>query len=108
MSTPATHTTVVTDFGTVTYGNDWVAATGTPAEFYAWSRRPGNVWPCSALADLDEPMEASFDSNGLSDIQGDRDDLDASEFNAWSSDVIGAVLPESHPAHFVTVGQFRG
>lgn len=95
------------------YGDAWVAADHVAiaahgGQLYQWAHRPGAVWPCSVLDDLDG-IRAEFDSNGLLDLvtPSDSEDLSADELNAWSSDVLRDVLPTDHPAYFVAVGQFE-
>lgn len=99
----------VGEFGTVTVLADRVAVTATERQLRAWARRPGMVWPCSALARI-EQLRCEFDSGGLLDltVRNGDDDVPADEFNAWSSDVLRDVLPADHPARFVTVDQFEG
>lgn len=92
---------------TVTVMADGVAIEADSAALYSWSNRAGHAWPCSTLEDLDS-LRASFDTNGLLDIEHPgADDLDGSEFSAFACDAIAAVLPDSHPCYFVTVGQFK-
>jgi hypothetical protein len=88
-----THTT---EYGSVTI-----------SQLRAWAARPGHLWPCSELAEVSYVF-AAFDTNGLVDLLGDDSiELSGDELSAWSSDVIGAVLPADHPCYLVTVGQFR-
>ena len=100
--------TMSTDYGTVTIGPDYVSVSANGSELRAWASRPGHAWPCSELAEASQ-ITACFDSNGLVELEGDDAiDLTGDELSAWTSDVIGAVLPTDHPCHLVTVGQFRG
>ncbi len=97
-----------TDFGTVTMLRDSCGIDATNGQLWDWARRPGDAWPCSELEDADT-ISAGFDTNGLVELDHPGiDDVASDEFNAWSSDVLGECLPEQHPCHFVTVGQFRG
>jgi hypothetical protein len=94
-------------YGHVTIGADSVTVAANGSELRAWANRPGHHWPCSELAEASE-IVATFDTNGLCDLTGDESlDLSGDELHAWTSDVIGAVLPVEHPCHYVTVGQFR-
>lgn len=81
----------------------WLSARETSE----WANRPGARWPCSQLSG--KRLRAAFDRNGLVDvaINGRDGDCDASEFNAITSDYLAHRLPKTHPAYFVTVGQFR-
>jgi hypothetical protein len=82
----------------------WLSASDT----YGWANRPRSSWPCSVLAG--HRLFAVFDEKGLVDltIDGkDSEDVDVTEFNAITSDFLEEKLPSSHPAHFVTVGQFK-
>lgn len=95
-----------TDYGTVEIREHGVTVSANGSQLRAWASRPGHAWPCSALAEAAE-IRAAFDAHGLVDLTGDDSiDLSSGEFNAWSSDLLGAVLPEDHPAYYVTVGQF--
>lgn len=106
-------TTHETPFGNVDIRPQGVTITAHAGQLFSWAHRPGAIWPCSRLDDLDE-ISATFDYHGLVDMttrpmldpDGHVIDPPADEFNAWSSDVLRDILPESHPAHFVTVGQF--
>lgn len=111
-------TTHATDYGTVTIGPGMCEITADGWQLRQWSRRPGAHWPCSTLADLDS-ISVGFDSGGLVDLEQlptweeDHEtgecsgaEIDGSELSAWSSDVLGSVLPGDHPAWLVTVGQF--
>lgn len=72
-----------------------------------WATRPYASWPCSTLRG--KRFVASFDRNGLYDLSVNGRsgaDIDAHEFNACTSDLLALKLPESHPCHFVAVGQF--
>lgn len=40
------------------------------------------------------------------DADDDGIEIDGNELSAWSSDVLGAVLPTDHPCYVVCVGQF--
>src|SRR6185436_19650399 len=105
-----------TDYGTVEIGPDWVSVTADSDSLALerWATRPGHVWPCSDLRELDS-ITAGFDANGLVDLEQSpsfdeetgEGEVVAEEFNAWTSDAIGAVLPGDHPCWFITVGQFR-
>jgi hypothetical protein len=100
-----------TKFGTVTINDGSVVVTATQDQLYAWSHRPGAAWPLSTLDDCDE-VAAWFTDTGLVDlltvVDGKQDEVDIAgdELNAWTSDVLRDVLPKTHPAYFVTVGQF--
>lgn len=100
----------VTEFGAVTIGADSVSVRATPEQLDAWAHRTGNVWPCSVLAETGPgDLVAEFDSRGLVDLyetDGPSADIPGDELNAWSSDVLRDVLPDSHPCYFVTVAQF--
>ena len=75
---------------------------------YTWATRPGESWPCSTLRN--SRLVACFDSNGLCDLSVDGKylvDVDADELSAICADYLRDKLPESHPAYFVTVGQFQ-
>jgi hypothetical protein len=74
---------------------------------YDWAHRAGAAWPCSELARLDS-IRVELDANGLLDMVTSPDGVDvpSDELNAWLGDVLGDVLPKSHPAWFVNVGQF--
>ena len=89
----------------VSVGCDSVSVKAGSGALYTWAHRPGNAWPCSDLAELDS-FEATFDEHGLIDLEPMDAELTAAELNAFTSDAIAAVLAESHPCHFVTVGQF--
>jgi hypothetical protein len=101
-------------YGVVTHHADMECVTieATGNQLWQWSHRSGATWPCSALDDLDF-IRVVFDADGLLEIEatcGGKDDdaegLTADELNAWSGDVLRDVLASSHPAYFVTVGQF--
>src|SRR4051812_47582059 len=98
-----------TDYGVVTVTDNGVAIEADGAQLYAWANRSGCKWPLSELARMDY-IRAEFDADGLLDLEERWNDapgeLTADEFNAWSADVLRGVLPESHPAYFVNVGQF--
>jgi hypothetical protein len=96
-----------TSFGVVTIGPDWVSVSAEQHALYDWAHRPGACWPCSMLADM-QTIDVSFDTDGLVDLVPSDVDLSGDELSAWTSDAIGAVLPEDHPCWDVTVGQFRG
>lgn len=92
---------------TVTVAPDGVSVEADSAALHAWATRAGHEWPCSYLREIDS-LRADFDSNGLLDIDHPgADDLPGDEFSAFTCDAIAAVLPESHPAYLVTVGQFQ-
>ena len=81
----------------------WVSANET----YNWAHRPGASWPCSTLSN--KRFFAEFDDNGLCEltVNGREDhNVDAHEFNALCADMLAPKLPETHPLHFVCVGQF--
>lgn len=82
----------------------WVSARETSE----WASKPGARWPCSQLSG--RRFFAEFDRKGLCafDIDGGRgpQDVDANELNAICADILLRKLPRSHPAWFVTVGQF--
>jgi hypothetical protein len=97
----------MTDYGNVHVHPHGVTVWATGSQLHAWANRPGAHWPCSELAEASE-ISATFDAHGLVDLIGDDCiDLSADELTAWSSDVLGAILPTDHPAWFVTVGHFR-
>lgn len=81
----------------------WLSAADTSE----WARRPGSAWPCSQLAGT--RIFAQFDRNGLVDflIDGRAGDCDVNEFNAITSDLLAAKIPDGHPCRFVVVDQFR-
>lgn len=99
--------TVSSDYGDVTVSPYGATIQAAEHQLYAWANRTGAHWPCSRLAGC-EYVRAHFDEHGLVDLSIEPEvDIPADELTAWSSDVLGAVLPESHPAHYVNVGQFR-
>lgn len=64
--------------------------TGSQSDLTLWANRPGERWPCSALARIapGTSVVAVFDLNGdLIDLEGDPVDLTADELNAWTDDV---------------------
>ncbi len=75
---------------------------------YDWAHRAGASWPCSTIAG--KSLVAVFDKNGLIDIAINgcpAFEIDGTEFNAITSDFLRTKLPEAHPLHFITVGQFQ-
>jgi hypothetical protein len=87
-------------------GTEGVSITAGALALELWANRPGSVWPCSELEEL-ESIRAVFDSNGLLELETVPEvDLSSSELTAWSSDVLRDTLPADHPAWYVTVGQF--
>lgn len=79
-----------------------VSATGEALR--AWANRPGLPWPVSELQRLDS-LRAVFNSGGLLELEAEGGCVsDATEFNAFTSDVLRPVLPEDHPAYAVAVG----
>lgn len=79
----------------------WISARETSD----WARR----WPCSTLRN--RRVFAAFDRGGLVDFAIDGrnapDDLDATEFNAMSSDFLAPKVPVDHPVRFIAVDQFK-
>ena len=76
---------------------------------YYWAHRADASWPCSTIAG--KSLVAVFDQNGLVDITINgraTGEVDGTEFNVITSDFLRAKVPEDHPLHFVTVGQFQG
>ena len=103
-----------TEFGRVIVTDDAASIEADNSELVRWTRRPGAVWPCSDLARYDY-IRVVFDRHGLVELQvqgrkdgryADTDDITSAELNAWSSDLLGDVIPEDHPLWFITVGQF--
>lgn len=97
-----------TPYGSVFWFADMetVRISATHSQLYDWANRPGYSWPCSTLTDCTY-VSATFNADGLVDIDHPGTyELDANEFNAWSSDVLRDVLSPDHPAYEVTVGQF--
>lgn len=68
-----------------------------------WAMR----WPCSTLSG--RSVRVYFDQGGLIDltINGRQSDCNGAEISAMVADFIGNLLPTSHPAYFVAVGQFK-
>lgn len=98
---------IQTAYGSVGIGLLEVEIRATHAELYAWAHRPGALWPCSDLAEL-EAIRVVFNRDGLLDLDSTPDfEGMADELNAWSSDVLAGVLSEHHPAYPVAVGQFK-
>jgi hypothetical protein len=98
VTSPFAHSVTVTERGVR------IDATGDDA--YRWATRPGEAWPCSTLDTL-ETFYLEFDECGLLDADlPDNRWIDPDELNAYVSDVLRPILPETHPAHLVTVGQF--
>lgn len=81
----------------------WLSASDTSS----WAHRPGQHWPCSEIRG--RRLFAAFDRNGLYDmsIDGKSVDVDATEFNAITSDFLRGKLPRNHPAYPVAVGQYQ-
>lgn len=82
----------------------WLSAQDT----YSWARKPGAVWPCSQLSG--KRLFAQFDRNGLCSLTvngSDSVDVDATEFNAITSDFLALRVPKDHPNYLVCVGQFK-
>ena len=101
---------VMGDFGRVLIQADGVTIEADSGQLWEWAHRPGHLWPCSALARLEGPLVAEFDSNGLLDLTGDGgpdSDLSGDELSAWATDCLRDVLPADHPAYAVAVGQFE-
>jgi hypothetical protein len=93
---------------TLDHGNSvaiWLSARDTQE----WARRPGDAWPCSALAG--RRVFASFDSNGLNDLSIDggrgEQDIDGNELSAICADFLERKIGPEHSCYFVTVGQFK-
>ena len=70
-----------------------------------------NRWPCSGFAG--KSIWAEFDANGLIDVTFNSrytntmfDNVDGTGFSCCIADHLKEVLPVTHPAYFVTVGQF--
>jgi len=92
---------------TVSVGQETVTVEATNGALHDWATRIGSEWPCSMLKHCTE-FSACLDASGLLDLHcPGAHDLDCTEFNAFTSDVIAYVLAPSHPCHYVTVGQFQ-
>jgi hypothetical protein len=100
---------VTTEFGAATVSPEKVEIRAGHDELHAWANRPGCRWPCSELATL-ERIAVAFDRSGLLalDTKPELHDLAADELNAWSSDVLRALIPTDHPVYYISVGQFDG
>jgi hypothetical protein len=100
---------VTTEFGAAAVRSDAVVIRAGHRELHAWANRPGSRWPRSQLATL-ECIRVAFDRNGLVAIktEPELDDLPADELNAWSSDVLRAVIPADHPVYYISVGHLDG
>ena len=85
----------------------WASANDT----YEWANRIGSEWPCSTLSG--HRIRATFDSNGLVDLTFDGawpvtwGGIDSHELSACCADLLSERIDETHPVHFVAVGQFR-
>jgi hypothetical protein len=80
----------------------------TPADIDTWAQR----YPCYSLRG--KSLIASYDATGLSDLMifenGESinpDSVDGYELRCLTSGSLKGVLPESHPAWYVSVGQYK-
>lgn len=80
-----------THIGTLeTHEDGTVICIGGHSDLTLWANRPGERWPCSALATIapGDLVIATFAPNGdLVDLTGDPEDLLADELNAWTDDL---------------------
>jgi hypothetical protein len=96
-----------TEYGLVHVLPHSVTIEGTSEQLRAWADRSGAEWPSSDLEGCSSVF-AQFDESGLLDLTTSPTlDVPSDELTAWASDVLGTVLPRSHAAWFVTVGQFQ-
>ncbi len=81
----------------------WASASDT----YNWAHRPGSSWPGSQLSD--SRLFAEFARGDLVDyaINGRSADIDLSEFNAFTSDMLATKLDPSHPDYDALVTRFQ-
>lgn len=74
-------------------GEDGTTISALPMALKAWARRPGNEWPCSALARSGSVL-ITFDHKGdLVGLEGEDEDLVSDELNAFVEDVCGSAHP---------------
>ena len=86
-----------TEYGTVVLSDDGkVRIMADNVQLDDWASRPGETWPCSQLARLDEILAVFAPNGDLVDMEGDYQGS-ADEFNAWSSDVL-RLAGLNHPA----------
>ena len=89
------------EIGTVYRDASGLRVVGTLNELYAWSHRPGAIWPCSTLEDYDRVsavLDIEYgdlvdlivydDIESRHPLDSDDIDIDGNELTAWLDDCL--------------------